>query len=58
MERYFVIKDGSVVASCPTREAALATIRTYQSFETHYLLKASFSIIKGAEELVPYEKGR
>lgn len=56
MERYFILKDGQLIASAATRENAIATIRTYQSFETHYLLKANFSIIKGVEEIIDYSK--
>lgn len=57
MERYFVLKDGQIVVSTATREAAINAIRTYQSFETHYLLKAEYSIIKGVQEHIDYTKG-
>ena len=31
-------------------------IRAYQEKETHQWLKAEFSLIKGEEEFIPYEK--
>lgn len=55
MTRYFIVKDGQIEGSCATRENALALIRDYQQRETHYMLKAEFSIIKGEEELIPYK---
>ena len=56
MERYFIIKDGRIEASTYTREQAIDLIRCYQKKETHPILKAEFSIIKGVEELISYEK--
>ena len=54
MTRYHIIKDSEIVASTATREEAIEMIRLYQARETHYLLKASFSIIKGNQEFIPY----
>jgi hypothetical protein len=55
MTRYFVVRDGKIEASCGSYENALALIREYQAKETHYLLKANFSIITGVEENIPYK---
>ena len=52
--RYYIFKDGTMEASTATREKAIELIRSYQEQETHYLLKASFSIIAGEEEFIPY----
>lgn len=54
MKRFYILKDGEVVASASTKEIAIQTIRSYQERETHYLLKANFSIIYGEEEFIPY----
>jgi hypothetical protein len=56
VERYYIIKDGKIEASTHTREQAIDLIRCYQKRETHPILKAEFSIIKGLEEFIPYEK--
>ena len=56
MERYHIIKDGKIEANTATREQAIDLINLYQARETHPLLKAEFSIIKGEEEFVPYNK--
>lgn len=55
MERYHVFKDGINFGAASTREDAIDLIRAHQKRETHPFLKASFSIIKGEEELIPYE---
>lgn len=55
MTRYYVLKDGKIEADCATRENAIELIRLYQEKETHYLLKANFSIIAGEEELISYQ---
>lgn len=52
--RYYIFKDGTMEASTATRDEAIKLIRIYQEQETHYLLKASFSIIAGEEEFIPY----
>lgn len=52
--RYHIIKDGTIEASTATREQAIELIRSYQEQETHYMLRASFSIIAGDEEFIPY----
>lgn len=56
MERYYFLKDGQVMGSAATREQALLFVREYQKQETHPLLRAEFSIIKGEEEIIPYPK--
>ena len=54
MERYYIIKDGKIEAITHTREQAIDLIRCYQKKETHPILKAEFSIIKGVEEFIQY----
>ena len=58
MFRYHVFKDGSIVCTTSTRESAIDMIRQYQEKETHYMLRASFSIIAGEEELIGYPKAK
>jgi hypothetical protein len=55
MTRFFVLKDGAVEASAATRDAAIDLVRAYQARETHFMLKANFSIIEGVEEYIPYK---
>ena len=55
MTRFHVFKDGCIVASTADRESAIDLIHQYQAKETHYMLRANFSIIKGEEEFIPYE---
>jgi len=54
MKRCYIFKDGTQQASTATRESALELIREYQKLETHPILRAEFSIIKGEEEFIPY----
>ena len=57
--RFYIFKDGTMVASTADREQAIALIRQYQAVETHPLLRSEFSIIHGEEEFIGYErKGR
>ena len=56
MERYHIFKDHQLIASTATREEAIFLIRSYQKYETHPWLKSEYSIIKGIEELIGYEK--
>lgn len=56
MKRYYIFKDGAQIGSTETRDEAVDMIRQRQKRETHYLLKAEFSIIYGLEEFIPYEK--
>ncbi len=56
MIRYYIFKDGSVLASTSTKESAIDLIRTYQAKETHPILRANFSIIKGEEEFIAYKQ--
>ena len=56
MERYYITKDGKIEASTHTREQAIDLIGCYQKREIHPILKAEFSIIKGVEEIISYEK--
>lgn len=56
MKRYYIFKDSQQIAATATREEAVSLIRMYQQRETHYLLRAEFSIIYGEEEFVPYLK--
>lgn len=54
MERVHVFKDGRHIGSTDTKEEAIEMIRLRQSRETHPILRAEFSIIKGEEEVIPY----
>jgi len=56
MKRYYIMKDGKEEANTANRESAIDLIREYQKKETHFLLKANFSIITGEEEQIPYIK--
>lgn len=56
MKRFYIFKDRVMIGATPTREQAISFIRQEQQFETHYMLKASFSIIEGTEEFVDYQK--
>lgn len=56
MPRFYVFKDGTQLGSAATRDAAIALIRQYQKHETHYMLRAEFSIIYGEEEFIPYTR--
>lgn len=49
------MKDGRIIGSAATREQALFMIRLNQHEETHYMLRADFSIICGEEEHVAYK---
>ena len=54
MERFYIFKDGMHQGSTATKESAVDLIRQYQKQETHPILRAEFSIIKGEEEFIPY----
>ena len=54
MKRFYVFKDGTQEGSTATKKAALEMIHQLQKCETHYLLRANFSIIEGEEEFIPY----
>lgn len=56
MKRYHILRDSTVIGSAPTREDALDLIHAKMLRETHPFLKASFSIIYGEEECIPYPK--
>lgn len=57
MTYFYIFKDGKMEGRCATRESAINMIRQYQKDETHYILKAEFTIIEGKqEETIPYEK--
>ena len=53
MERFYIFKDGMQQGSTATKESAVDLIRQYQKQETHPILRAEFSIIKGEEEFIP-----
>lgn len=55
MTRWHVIKDGKIIGSAADREQALIMIYMMQQQETHYMLRAQFSLICGEEELIDYE---
>ena len=56
--RFYVFKDGSMIAATATRDAAIDLIRQYQSLETHPFLRSEFSIIAGEEEFIPYRTAK
>lgn len=56
MIRFYIFKDGTQQASTADKESAIDLIRVYQAKETHPFLKSEFSIIKGEEEFISYEK--
>ena len=55
MERFHVLKDSKIIGSAVTHDQAVFMIRQMQQYETHYMLRAEFSIIYGEEELIGYE---
>lgn len=55
MNRWHIIKDGTIIGSAPEREQALVMIYMLQQQETHYMLRAQFSLIYGEEELIDYK---
>ena len=54
MERYYIFKDGTMIGAAPTKEEAIEMIRAHQKRETHFMLRAEFSIIRGVEEFIHY----
>lgn len=56
MKRFYVFRDNVQLGSAVTRDLAMDMIRQYQALETHPFLRASFSIIEGEEEFIPYPK--
>lgn len=55
--RFYVLKDNELIAETATRKAAVDLIRSYQEFESHYLLRAEFSVIEGfRQECIGYAK--
>lgn len=55
MDRYYIFKDGTMIGATTTKEEAIEMIRARQKRESHFMLRAQFSIIKGVEVFVPYE---
>lgn len=55
MFRYYIFKDGDMLASTATREQAISLIHQYQEREDWYI-KSNYSIIAGEEEFIPYEE--
>lgn len=57
--KFYIVKDGTIVAETSHRKEALDLIHVYQSQETHFLLRATFSIIEGGpEEFIPYQTAK
>ncbi len=56
MTYFYVMKDGQNIGRTGSRAAALDMIRQAQAQETHYMLRANFSIIVGEEEFIDYPK--
>lgn len=55
--KFYVLKDGVLIAETFSREEALELIERRQARETHYLLRACFSIIEGKpQEFIKYPK--
>jgi len=50
------MKDGQTIGRTGSRAAAIDMIRQAQAQETHFMLRANFSIISGVEEHVAYKK--
>ena len=53
---FYVMKDGQTIGRTGSRAAAIDMIRQAQAQETHFMLRANFSIISGVEEHVAYKK--
>lgn len=53
---FYVFKDNVLKASTHNRDAAIDLIRAHQCEETHYMLRAEFSIIEGKQEFIAYDK--
>lgn len=51
---FYVLRDGVNIGRAGNRENALDMIRQEQKKETHYILRANFSIISGREEDISY----
>ena len=56
MKRWYIFEDAKQVAATATKKEALEMVRQYQARQTHYLLKAEYSLIYGEEEFVSYKK--
>jgi hypothetical protein len=56
MKRWYIFKDGMMIGFAPTKEEAIEKIRVRQKRETHYMIRSEFSIIKGEQEFVKYER--
>ena len=56
MTYFYVMKDGQNIGRTGSRAAALDMIRQEQAQETHFMLRANFSIISGVEEHIAYKK--
>lgn len=56
MTYFYVMKDGQNIGRTGSRAAALDMIRQAQAQETHFMLRANFSIIAGIEEHIAYKK--
>lgn len=50
MTYFYIFKDGTIQGRTATEAAAIDMIRTYQKYETHYMLKSEYTIIEGKEE--------
>lgn len=51
IERYHIIKDGTIIASVETRDEAVEKIEMYRSREKHWL-KSEYWLIRGTEEFI------
>ena len=56
MTYFYVMKDGQNIGRTGSRAAALDMIQQAQAQETHFMLRANFSIISGVEEHIAYKK--
>lgn len=57
--RFYVLKDQSLIGETSTKEEAVEMIHAHQKRETHYLLRAEFSIIEGKpQEFIGYPERR
>jgi len=55
MKRYYIVKDGEIVALDTTKKKTLAKIHELQAMETHFQLKANFELLTQDSAVTPPE---
>ena len=53
-ERFYVLRDGTVIGAAPTREEAAEMIERHRARDTHWL-KSEYYIIRGVEEFIHFD---